>query len=206
MAAQPFYELVIQSPFLLIKGFLMGFMYGRGPEFPYFFHRKAGIRRETLGEVIREYLSLDNYTHLCLPEKVVPDFVAALERAEPKIGVRVVKKRKIKEAEFRFGFEIYSEDQAAECKALFAKMPKGVSLLNYNPVEIKDEHIRGIKEYAPSHPYIFRGQGLVKGDFEPLVDFYLKCKRSGVRDFLLCSEIRLEYETEEEGEAPGESA
>ncbi len=195
---QTYYELVIQSPFLLIKGFLMGFMYGRGEEFPYFFNRKAGIRRETLGEVIKEYLSLDNYTHLCLPENIVPEFETALEKAHPKIGVTIEKKNKIRSAEFTFSFEIYNEEQAQVCKELMKNLPEGVELHNFEPKEIRYETIHGVKEYAPLHPYIYRGQGIVRGDFEPLIEFYLRCKRSSIRELILCSEVRLYYEKEAE--------
>jgi len=48
----PFTELIIKAPFMLVKGFLLGFMHGRNESFDYFFYRKAGIRRETLTDQI----------------------------------------------------------------------------------------------------------------------------------------------------------
>lgn len=188
-----YYELIIRSPFLLVKGFLMGYMHGRGESFKYFFHRKAGIRRETLGEILKEYLTIDNYTHLCLPEDVTEHFVTALKRAEPTIGITVEKKRPIAGAEFTFSFDLYNENQIRQCKELFEDIPAGVELINFHPLERRDVKLKGIKEYAPMHPFIYQGQGTAQGDFEAIVDFYLKIKRSELADFILCSEIRLHY-------------
>ena len=84
-----FTELVIKSPFLLVKGFLMGFMQGRGESFPYFFHRKAGITRETLGEMLRELFAFDSHTHICLPDHVINEFELALKNVEPIIKATV---------------------------------------------------------------------------------------------------------------------
>lgn len=192
-----YYELIIRSPFLLVKGFLMGYMHGRGESFKYFFHRKAGIRRETLGEVLKEYLTMDNYTHLCLPENVAEHFVSALRGAEPTIGCTVEKKRLITGAEFTFSFDLYNENQINQCKELFRNVPAGVELINFHPLERRDVRLKGIKEYAPVHPFTYQGQGTAQGDFEAVVDFYLTIKRSGLTDFILCSEIRLKYQEAE---------
>jgi len=188
-----YYELIIRSPFLLVKGFLMGYMHGRDESFKYFFHRKAGIRRETLGEILKEYLTMDNYTHLCLPENVVDNFITALKRAEPTIGSTVERKRRIAGAEFTFSFDLYNENQINQCKTLFENIPGGVELINFHPLERRDVKLKGIKEYAPMHPFTYQGQGTAQGDFESVVDFYLRIKRSEMADFILCSEIRLRY-------------
>ena len=184
-------ELVIKAPFLLVKGLLLGFMYGRGTEFNFFFHRKTGIRRETFGELVRELLVLDTHTYLCLPDDVVDDFIAVVRKAEEKVQCKVVGRRKIEGAEFSFDFEFVNPEAAEECKQLLKDLPEGVQLLNFHPEERRDEKMGKIGGYAPSHSYLYRGHGLIKGDFGGVIDLYLKIKRSRVGDMMLCSNVRL---------------
>ena len=72
---EKFTELVVSGSFALVKGFLLGFKGGSETDFCYFFHRKSGIRRDTLVELLKEVLDLDNYVHLCLEDKVVQQSV-----------------------------------------------------------------------------------------------------------------------------------
>ena len=55
-----FSELVIEGQFVLVKGFIMGFLHGSDQEFDYFFHRKHGIRRETFKEFIKELFEFES--------------------------------------------------------------------------------------------------------------------------------------------------
>ena len=41
------------------------------------------------------------------------------------------------------------------------------------------------------HEYIFRAKGEIEGDFEGVIDTYMKIKRSDLTDFVICSEIKL---------------
>jgi hypothetical protein len=184
-------EIIINAPFLLVKGFLMGFMHGREESFGYFFHRKAGIRRETVGEMLRKLLHFESHTHLCLPVVVLSSFKAALKRAEPVLDIKIESEREIKKAEFGFSFNIYNENQTELCKALFENLPEGIELEGFAPEEQKDEHLVGVKEYAPLHPYVYRGHGHAHGPFSQIMKFYLDIKKCEISDFILCSDIRL---------------
>lgn len=103
-----FSGLIIKAPFLFVKGFLLGFMHGRNMNFDYFFHRKSGIKRETLGEIIKELPAIDCYTDLCLPNNIVDDFEKSLKQIDPGIGVTLEDKRKIKDARFTFSFKLFN--------------------------------------------------------------------------------------------------
>ena len=143
-----FSEIVIEGPFGLVKGFLMGFLYGGNKEFSYFFHRKAGIRRDTLKNLLKELFEFENYVHLCIENSNVPKFTKAIEKAHDKIGLRVKSVKKIKSASFNFSYEIFNEKIANEIKNLFLEDAKKVKLLNYKPLHIKDKAAMGIEGYA----------------------------------------------------------
>ena len=84
-----FSEIVIEGHFGLVKGFLMGFLYGGEKEFSYFFHRKSGIRRETFKDLLKELFEFENYVHLCIENSKVSKFNKAIEKSHDKIGLQV---------------------------------------------------------------------------------------------------------------------
>jgi len=72
-----FSEIVIEGSFMLVKGFILGFLSSRESTDRYFFHRKVGIRRETFREMLKEFFELDNYAHVCLDNSLVDEFKEA---------------------------------------------------------------------------------------------------------------------------------
>jgi hypothetical protein len=188
-----FTELIIKAPFLFVKGFLLGFMHSRNLNFDYFFHRKSGIKRETLGEHVKELLAIDCYTDLCLPNDIVNDFEKSLKQIDPGIGVTIEDKRQIKDASFTFSFKLYNRESTKICKQIFEYLPPGVTIKNFEPKEIVDEKVIGIHEYAPVHPYIYQGEGEVNGDFNGVMNLFLTIKRSELSNTILCSEINLNF-------------
>ena len=191
-----FSELVIGGPFILVKGFLMGFWSSREPQPRYFFHRKAGIRRETLRDVLVELFELENLVHLCLEDDVVPAFQEAIDRAHDVIGISVRSVKGISGAEFEFSFEIFSRDLADACRSALAEIPEGVDLIGFAPEEEvhEDEAKDGLSRYAPVHAYAYRGKGRVKGDFGGVVDLLLRVKRCRASQFILTGEIELDLQ------------
>ena len=114
-----FSELVIEGPFLLVKGFILGFLHGSENEVDYFFHRKHGIRRETFKEFIKELFEFENHVHVCLNNNIVPKFLKAIEETKENIELEVKSVKAIKSANFSFSFEIFNEELAKETEALF---------------------------------------------------------------------------------------
>ena len=187
-------ELVIAGPFALVKGFLMGFRYGSETEFGYFFHRKSGIRRDTLAELVKEALEMDNYVHLCLENDVLKRFRKAVGKTRPAIGLEIKNERLIKEAHFDFSFNISNREAAKNVKQILENLPPGVKLEGYEPQE--ETHPEGeskIGGYAPLHPYTFKGSGRISGDFGAVMELFLKAKRMPESGLVLLSEIALSF-------------
>jgi hypothetical protein len=189
-----FSEIVIEGHFGLVKGFLMGFLYGSEKEFSYFFHRKSGIRRETLKDLLKELFEFENFVHLCIESSKVSKFIKAIENSNDKIGLQVQSVKKIKSAGFNFSYEVFNEEIAYEIKNLFLEDAKKVKLQNYKPVNIKDKEAIGIEGYAPEHHFIGRGSGQVKGNFLYVMELYLKIKRCKSSELIISNDIILQLE------------
>lgn len=194
-----FSEVVINAPFLLVKGFLMGYLQGRGETFPYFFHRKHSINHETPGELMREMLHLECHTPICLPSEVVPDVQTALDNVHDKLGIDIKSVRPIKRASFTFSFHLYSEERTGACKELFRHVPEGVELLDFSPTELRGGSVVGVSEFGNINQYCYEGSGKVHGDFQGVMELYLKIKHHSLADSILVSEIKLEVEDNKRG-------
>jgi hypothetical protein len=188
-------ELVIAGPFALVKGFLMGFRYGSETEFGYFFHRKSGIRRDTLAELVKEALEMDNYVHLCLENDVLERFRKAVGKTRPEIGLEIKNERLIKEAHFDFSFDISNSEAAKNVKQILENLPPSLILEGYEPHEEihPEEEKSKIGGYAPLHPYTFKGSGRISGDFGAVMELFLKAKRMPESGLVLLSEIALSF-------------
>ena len=190
--AVTYVELVIKAPFILVKGLLLGFLHGREEPFDYFFHRKAGIRRETIAEAVREIFEIDNYTCVCLPRDVSEEFKVILNKSHNLTGAKIKSEKVIRRAEFTFGFEVFSPRCAEGCKRIFSDLPSDVTLSGYTPSEKKEEGAK-LTFYAPAHEYSYRGRGKVEGEFEGAMKLYLKIKRSRLCENILCSDMTLVF-------------
>ncbi len=189
-----FSEIVIEGPFILVKGFLMGFLYGSNEDFKYFFHRKHGIRRETFREFIKEFFELDSYVHLCLENSVLKKFLTAIEESKEKISLEVKSIQKIKSASFSFSYEIFNEELANETKMIFDTSPAGVHMSDYHTSEETENDAIGVEGYAPVHSFVSRGSGKTDGDFLEVMELYLKIKKSKASESIICKDIFLDLE------------
>jgi len=191
---QNFSEIVIEGRFMLVKGFLLGFLSQKNPNGRYFFHRKSGIRRETFKDMLKQFFELDNYAHFCLESDLVDSFVQATELYTKVTGNEIKSVKPVHSANFNFSFEVFSEKSAQQAKEIIENMPEGVKLVDYAPYEDKDEEGRGTEAYAPLHEYTMRAKGRIEGDFAGVMDVYLKIKRSELSENIICSDVKLELE------------
>ena len=192
--ARKFSEIVIEGPFMLVKGFLLGFLSCKKPDGKYFFHRKANIRRETLKEFVKELFELENYVHLCMENDLIEPFKQSLELYTKVTGYGIQSVKAIKGAHFSFAAELFEKDLAVNFRQIIENLPEGVKLINYRPSEEFERDAKGIESYAPLHEYVFRAKGEIEGEFEGVVDTYMKIKRSDLSEFIICSEIKLQTE------------
>jgi hypothetical protein len=162
-----FTEAVFEGDCNTVRGYIEGFVAATGKDFSFFFCSDSGVEAETLSEHIREWISLGARLHHVLMEDELLDGIKAALAAAADKGVHdrlALKSAKpVKGASFRFGFTAYGRKYADEIKELLGRLPEGVTLEDYNPVEKVDEECKGVELYTPCHDYVFQGEGVISG-------------------------------------------
>ncbi|MCU0845253.1 MAG: hypothetical protein MUC76_10040 [Spirochaetes bacterium] len=168
-------EVVFEGPYSNIRGFIDGFIAGSGKEFAYFFSDNAGVKAETMSEVLKEWISLSNKIHHVVMESDLLDKIKkSLEKSvdSDSLNKASIKSAKaIKSASFRFKFNTYGRKYGDDIKKLLEKLPGGLSLKEYAPVEKVDKDARGVELYSPAHEYSFEGTGVIAGPVDEAIAF-----------------------------------
>jgi len=186
-----FVELVIEGPFILVKGFLMGFIEGTGENPVYFFSRRSGIRTETFAEAMKEWLGFENIVHLCLEKEFADKFSVAVKNTHNKIAMEIKSSKTIKSASFEFEANFYNKKQADKFKALIENLPKGLFLDGLKEEQFVDEVEKDRGVYAPEHDFEYSAAGKVVGDFGAVIELYSKYKKDPMIEL---SEVNLNFE------------
>jgi len=191
---QSFFEIVLEGNFMLVRGFVIGFLAATKQKGLYFFHRKAGIRRETLKEFLRDFFELDNHVHFCLEADLIEQFKKAVNFYEKQTGMKMHSIKPIKNARFSFTYEFFNEKLAQKTKKLLANLPEGLVIKNYVPFESKNSDGAGMEGgYAPLHEFTSRGKGIIEGEFSGVIELFLNIKRSDLSESIICSDIDLVF-------------
>lgn len=170
-----YYEVVLEGHEKAMHGLLEGFMLGSSVKCEYYFSSDWGIKTETLMEAILEWISLKAKLH----HVVMNDsMLKALQKAvKTKKDLNVVNKdiiksaKTIKKASFTFEAKTYGKKYGDEIKAMLKKIPKGLKLSGFKPVEQNIADAKGAELYAPDHDYIFEGEGTVTGPVKEVIQF-----------------------------------
>jgi len=175
--SKEFVEMVISAPFILVKGFLMGLIEGSGEQPIYFFSKRTGIRTETLGSAVKEWLGFENIVHLCLEKKFSKRLGDGIAHTHETLGMEVKSVQRIESAGFDFKAHFFKKDEADPFQAYLDALPKGVYLDGFKENEYQDKDHEGeAGAYAPSHAYEYSASGRVVGDFAGAVEVFLKYK------------------------------
>jgi len=170
--ATKYHELIVKCDGEVLKGFIEGFITTKGIKSGVIIAREHGIETHHL----RELLTMrGDYCHIVVAGRHHRSLVAAIAKT-PDISFEVVSDKEIANACFTFKFETFSRDVAKELKKTFAKLPTGLSLVDYEPKETIDPSGKGIEFYSPVHDYSFSGSGKVQGDITKLIRVHERMK------------------------------
>ena len=177
MAQKEFVELVIESPFILFKGFLMGFIEGSGEKPVYFFSKKTGIKTETLVESLKVWFGFETLVHVCMEKEFAEKIKKAVENTFDKLGMKVKSEKEIKSASFNFKVVFYHKKDAKRFEELIHNLPEGVILDEFKKdIEEDKDALKEKGIYTAEHPYIYKAEGEIVGEFKGVVEVFLKMK------------------------------
>jgi hypothetical protein len=182
---QTFVEVVLEGPRGRARGFVEGYLAGRGVEARLLDAEEEGFERETLREHLREVLHPGaEVLHLLVPAGALEEVREAAETAAGRgIGLAIRKIRPLVGASVAFTLEGFSPEHGRRVLALLADLPEGVALRRERPFEERlDPDARGIEAYSPAHEYELRGKGTVEGDLEGVLSVHRRLREeSAVR-------------------------
>jgi len=190
---KPFVELVISSPFILFKGFLMGFLAGTGHTGLYYFNRRSGIETETLKDHLKSWLGFENSVHICLEESLSDDLESAILQSHEKLGMEVISKRKILMAGFDLKARFFDDEEPARFRKELAALEDdlSVTITLDSRTAIPAWQDVGVGVLATLPPYQHGIDATITGPLEQILSFRLKLAAETLMDV---TEIRLSFE------------
>jgi hypothetical protein len=177
-----FYELVIEGPFLSIKGFICGLRSGSGAAGTVWFSREEHIKAETLAEHLMEWTHLhETLCHLVVEESLLKDIEEGLTNTADTLHLRLKSVRVIESASFAFHYDAFARHYGEEIKKVFNALPSELKLsADYQVKEEIDPSGKGLEAYAPCHEYRCQGRGSIAGPIDAVVSFCRKIEEYGL--------------------------
>ncbi len=185
-----YYELVVEGPYMLVKGFMEGRMtcmeHGE-----LYFSKEEHIKRETLADKLKEWLGvIENLVHVIVDEKSLPDWERLLSEHGNKVGIELKSKLKIENAYFEFEMEAFTPKHGEELKRYLKELPPDVEIVGKEEKEeYHDVKERGI--YTAEHPYELYIKGTLVGNVKSIIETYRKWRKNSL---ITLDEIHLTLE------------
>lgn len=195
--ANKYRVLMVQGPYPLVRGFIAGFLTGRGLGGKVFYCEKEKIHFDIgeddgLADRLKEWIGFHKLmaTPLVIEEKIHGPVVEAFHGSRHDIALTVKVDQPIKSASFVVRFTVYNREIGAKVHEVVKNPPEGITLSDdFLIEEIVHKNAKGVEGYAPEHDYELKGEGTIKGDLETVIDFRNRVK---VADLVHCDPIELE--------------
>ena len=187
-----YYEVVVEGPLDLAKGFVMGFLAGRGIEGSAFFDEVCHIAGDdAAGPLIRLLEARDDESTLIVGAGLYDLLAAALNRRPQAIALGIKKVRQVLGAAFTCAFRTYSREVGEKLQDIFACIPEGVDGdSEFELREKTDPAGKGVELFTPLHDYELAGKGRISGSVRGVLDLYQRLKRFEVVEL---GELELAY-------------
>lgn len=174
-----YYEVVIEGNLDLMKGFVMGFLVGRGIEGGAFFDEVCHIGgEETAGPLVRLISAHDNVSTVIVGAGLHDLLVAALNTHPQAIALRIKNVRRVLSAAFTCHFRTYSREAGDKLKSILGCIPEGVDGKSAFELHEKiDPEGKGHEFFTPLHDYELAGKGRISGSVRGVLDLYHRLGR-----------------------------
>ncbi|MCX5835166.1 MAG: hypothetical protein NTV99_11800 [Deltaproteobacteria bacterium] len=186
-----YYEVIVEGSYELAKGFVLGYLEGKGIEGEAVFEQEYHIKSErSLGQLMRMLNVKGDEIRVIIGEGVGLMLKEAVERRKTDLGLKVTSIRLITGARFNFRYKTFSKEFGEKLKATFADLPPGVEIGGYEPEEVIRTKAKGVEAYASLHDYEIKASGEVFGPAKEVIDFYDRIEHN---ELIELEEIRLEF-------------
>ena len=177
-------EVTVEGSIEVVKGFVAGFLEGRGVSGDVFFGGDYPIEKGSPAGLLMRLTGIRGETCTLVVEAGLHELLAAaLEKRRGIVPLRVLKVRPVVSAAFDVSFRTYSREVGTELKGLFERLPVGVSLGEGFEIQEKvTPEGKGIDAYAPLHEYELRGRGRIEGDVKEVFTLYHRLERFEVAE------------------------
>lgn len=187
-----YYEVIVEGSVDLIRGFVLGFMEGRGIKGEAIFEEEQHIKVEgKLTQLIRLSGIKGKRIHIIVGTGFYQVVRDAFMNVQEKMDLKVVSVREIADAHFGFQYKAFNKELGEELKGIFADLPEGLRIEgDYLPEESLMPEGKGIESYAPLHEYELSARGEIHGPAREALDFYRKLE---LHDMVELDDIKLKY-------------
>ena len=167
-------EVTVEGGLDLVKGFVAGFLEGRGISGDVFFGSDYAIEGGSPAGLLMRLMGLRGETCALVVGTGLHELLAAaLERRRGIVPLRILRVRPVASAAFDVSFRTYSRDVGAELKGLFSSFPAGVVWgEGFEMQEKVTPEGKGVEAYAPLHEYELRGRGRIEGGVQGVFGLY----------------------------------
>ena len=174
-----YYEVVIEGNLDLMKGFMMGFLAGRGIEGGVFFDAACHIEGECATGPLMRLVSAHGNANIVIVGSELHDLlVAALNKREHVIPLHIKKVRRVLSAAFDCKSRTYSREVGAELEEILSRIPEGVDgESGFEMHEKLDPEGKGLEFFTPLHDYELTGKGRISGSVKGVLDLYQRLER-----------------------------
>ena len=169
-----YYEVVLEGSFDLIKGFVLGFIEGRGIQGEAIFEAEHHIENESMfGQLLRFIVKKGNKINVIIGSGLHDLLCEALEKRNLQKEIKIISAREITEAYFEFSYHAYSRKLGNELKTLFGSLPPGLRIeKGKGPNETVIPEGKGVEAYAPLHEYEIEARGEIHGPVKAVINLY----------------------------------
>jgi len=176
---ESYYEVSIEGSVDLVKGFVVGFLEGRGIAGDVFFGEAYHVEAESPVGLLMRLTGIREKTCTVIVGAGLHELLdAALKKRRAIVPLRILNVRPVAKAGFDVHIRTYSREIGSELKDMLNPLPEGViSELGFDLKETFSPEGKGLEAYAPLHDYELYGKGRISGDVKSVFDLYHRLGR-----------------------------
>jgi len=188
----PWHALVIEGSLAAARGFVAGFLAGRGARGGAVFRSDIELaeEHESLGARLRALFAADAHEIVLAPADLARSLTDALRTHGRGAGLRLADTRVVTAASGGFRAHVFSRELAQDIRRdLLLSLPEGVRIEALSESEEVRPEAEGPEPYAPLHAYTYTAAGRFVGALAGVLEMQ---RRGRMRELVAVEPVRLE--------------